>query len=289
MSGAATKGWSGFCLDSLREAEADVYPALLFLPEDIRHDVAALNAFHHETGRIAYVVKEPLPGEIRLQWWRDVLCPAEGEGREAGEANANPLARELLDVIARRDLPRDGFERYLDARQFDLYNDAMPDRTSLEGYFGETESFILKLCANVAGIETDTNLADACGHGGVAIGLARRLKLLAHDRTLQKTYLPEDLLQSAGLTRESWLSVATTENHEIAVAAAIALANEHVKEAVDAIRRYPRSAQAVFLPVVIARNDIAAMKSAGALLKGSFSPSPLRRQFSLWKAAFSGF
>ncbi len=107
-------------------------------------------------------------------------------GETAGEANANPLARELLDVIARHDLPRDGFERYLDARQFDLYNDAMPDRTSLEAYFGETESFILKLSASVAGISADSNLADACGHGGVAIGLARRLKLLAHDRALAK-------------------------------------------------------------------------------------------------------
>ncbi len=64
---------------------------------------------------------------------------------------------------------------------------------------------------------------------------------------LQKTYLPEDLLQSAGLSRESWLSAGTTGNHEVAVTAAIALANEHVKKAVDAIRSYsPKRPGCVF-------------------------------------------
>ena len=46
-------------------------------------------------------VREPMPGEIRLQWWRDVL-----NGERAGEAAANPVAAALIETIARFALPR---------------------------------------------------------------------------------------------------------------------------------------------------------------------------------------
>ena len=41
--------------------------------------------------RVREAAREPLPGEIRLQWWTDVLS---GERRE--EASANPVAAALL-------------------------------------------------------------------------------------------------------------------------------------------------------------------------------------------------
>ena len=37
--------------------------------------------------------REPLPGEIRLQWWREVLG-----GERPGEAGAHPVAAALLGV-----------------------------------------------------------------------------------------------------------------------------------------------------------------------------------------------
>ena len=43
--------------------------------------------------RVREAAREPLPGEIRLQWWRDVLG-----GERTGEAGANPVAAALLDV-----------------------------------------------------------------------------------------------------------------------------------------------------------------------------------------------
>ena len=41
-----------------------------------------------------------MPGEIRLQWWRDVLS-----GERGGEASANPVAAALMQTIARFALP----------------------------------------------------------------------------------------------------------------------------------------------------------------------------------------
>jgi phytoene synthase len=60
----------------------------------------ALYAFSHEIARVRALVSEPLPGEVRLQWWRDAL-----EGRRKGETQAIPVAAAVLDTIKRYRLP----------------------------------------------------------------------------------------------------------------------------------------------------------------------------------------
>lgn len=277
---------AGF-LDQLQEEGAGVYPALLFLPEAIREDAATLHAFHLETGNIAYRVSEPAPGEIRLQWWREVLAPEKGTSR-GEEAAANPLATGLVQLILRHNLPRDGFDRYLEARAFDLYHDAMPDRTALEAYCGETDSFILQMTCQMAGHAMSREFADACGHAGVAIGIARRLGLLARDRAAGRTWLPLDLLTSAGLDRESWLKEAD-ERHSMAIKAFQALAREHSGKAAKAINKLPKKARALFLPLAIERSVLFGKMEAEKALVEGVSVSPLRRQLALWNAVLKGF
>ncbi|MBP0649872.1 squalene/phytoene synthase family protein, partial [Mycobacterium tuberculosis] len=74
-------------------------------------------------------VTAPLAGEVRLQWWRDALAdPAKGRG--------HPLAEAVAAVVARRHLPVAALQNVIDARVFDLYDDAMPSLNDLEGYLG---------------------------------------------------------------------------------------------------------------------------------------------------------
>jgi len=275
-----------YCLNLLSEEEGGVYPALLFLPERARDDVAALYAFHHETAQIANRISEPLPGEIRLQWWREVLAPDSGVDR-SGEGQGNPLAKALLSVISKHDLPLEGFERYLEARLFDLYHDVMPDRTALEAYFGETESFILQMASQVCGFKIDREFADACGHGGVAIGIIGHLQSMPVDRAAQRSYLPADLLSSAGLDRETWLKV-PDNRHEMAVAAFTALFQEHMAKAEAAIGKLPKQARAIFLPVALARADASGIRDTSLMLLAGLPDAPLKRQMALWKAAIFG-
>ncbi|MBA5828080.1 squalene/phytoene synthase family protein, partial [Escherichia coli] len=70
--------------------------------------------------------------EIRLQWWRDVLTGG-GEGSR-GEAEANPVAAELLRAITHHNLPIEAFVRLIDAHVFDVYEDPMPDMAALEAH-----------------------------------------------------------------------------------------------------------------------------------------------------------
>src|SRR6185369_2271374 len=81
-----------------------------------RSDVIGLYAFNYELSRAAEAVSQPLIGEMRLVWWREVIEQA-FEGRPA---RRHPTALALAAAIERRALPRPGLEAMIDARLRDL-------------------------------------------------------------------------------------------------------------------------------------------------------------------------
>ena len=84
------------CTALVREADHDRYLATLFAPAEHRDALYALYAFNVEIARVRDLVRQPLPGEIRLQWWREAL-----EGERDSEAAAHPVAAALREVLAR--------------------------------------------------------------------------------------------------------------------------------------------------------------------------------------------
>jgi len=65
------------CEGLVRAADRDRFLTTLFAPAEHRPALLALYAFNLEVARVREIVHEPLAGEIRLQWWNDVL---EGSG-----------------------------------------------------------------------------------------------------------------------------------------------------------------------------------------------------------------
>ncbi|MDX3810024.1 MAG: squalene/phytoene synthase family protein, partial [Bosea sp. (in: a-proteobacteria)] len=151
------------CATLVREQDQDRYIATLYAPEARRHGLFALYAFSLEIARVRALVSEPLPGEVRLQWWRDLL-----EGQPNGEVQAHPVAAALLDTVKRYRLPIAPLTGLIDARTFDLYDDPMPSLRDLEGYAGETASALIQLAGLVLSPEAAAASADAAGHAGVA-------------------------------------------------------------------------------------------------------------------------
>src|SRR5262249_16107802 len=101
------------CEALVRAADKDRFLATLFAPAEHRAALHALYACNIEIARVRELVHEPLAGEIRLQWWSDVL---HGVGR--GEVEANPVAAALLGAIARYRLPIELLDALIAARPF---------------------------------------------------------------------------------------------------------------------------------------------------------------------------
>ena len=125
------------CETLVRAADKDRYLATLFAPADKRGPLFALYAFNVEIASVRERARGPMPGEIRLQWWRDVL-----NGESVGEAAANPVAAALLDTIVQFSLPTQRLLDLIEAHSFDLYDDPMPTFQVLEGYARQTSGAI---------------------------------------------------------------------------------------------------------------------------------------------------
>lgn len=268
------------CLSMLRETDRDRYLACLLSPEDKRGALAALYAFNAEIARVRDVVREPLPGEIRLQWWRDLL-----EGGAVGDTGGNPLAAGLIETIERYHLPRQTLVAMTEARIFDLYDDAMPDRNALEGYSGETASALIQLAGLILSPETATRSADAAGHAGVAQSIAGLLMLLPIHNRRRQIYVPLDILSATGLDRDSFLAGEDKTHISAAIEAFAGLGLEHLEKA----RRAGSISAALFpafLPVALSEP---VLKRAGKLgmgaLAGGLQQPQWRRQIRMMKAA----
>ena len=60
----------------VRRHDRDRYQTALFAPADRREALFALYAFNYEIARVRESVTQPMLGQIRLQWWREVIDAA---------------------------------------------------------------------------------------------------------------------------------------------------------------------------------------------------------------------
>lgn len=270
-------------LDTLRNTDREAYLATLFLAAEFREDVATLWAFNAEIERIRGLVSEPVPGEIRLQWWRDVLT-----GERAGEGAQHPLAKALLAVIEKYQLQAAAFDNLLEARIFDLYNDPMPDQATLEGYLGETRSVLFQMSLQILMGEEPEN-GDAAGHAGVAFGIAQILRQMAVHRSQGQIFVPKEILQATGLDAAQFLAVADPAELDPAIDALSALGREHLMKANEAISSLEKSHRTAFLPLAVCKLVFErANKSAGLVAIEPLQISQLSLQWQMFLRSLKG-
>ncbi|MFK3692759.1 phytoene/squalene synthase family protein [Agrobacterium tumefaciens] len=268
------------CLATLRDTDRDRYLACLLSPADKRNALAALYAFNAEIARIRDSVREALPGEVRMQWWRDLL-----EGNPHGDSQSHPVAAALLTTIKTYRLPRPVLANMIEARIFDLYDDLFEDRNALEGYAGETASALIQLSSLVLSAKDAASGAEAAGHAGVAQAMAGMLLLTPLHRRRGQVYIPADMLAAAGLDRETFLEGEDRQRIGIAIEIFATHALDHLEKARRA--RVPKKIFAAYLPVSLAGPVIAAARKAGSgVFDGDLQLSQLRRQWLLAKASF---
>lgn len=275
---------SRHCLDLLRAGDRERYLTVLFAPEARRAALAALYAFNLETARIRDIVSEPMPGEIRLQWWREVVS-----GERAGEGRGNPVAAALLDAVETFALPRAALVNLTEARIFDLYNDPMPDRTALEGYLGETASALFQLSAMILDGNAGASASEAAGHAGVAYGIAGLIRGVPLHRARGQVYLPADILSAAGIDAKAWLAGDDREGIARALSILSASAREHLGKAEAQIAALEKSLRPAFLPLAVVAPVLARAGKDGS--EAAFRPvalSPLSTQWRFMMRALRG-
>ena len=242
---------SNYCQDLVAKADKDRFLTCLFAPAETQPHLFALYAFNVEIARIRETVSEPPIGLVRQQWWLDTL-----DGIYADRTPDHPVALALVAAIAKGDLPKHALKNLVIAREFDLFDDAMPSLDDLEGYLGETSSSLIQMAALILG----NGVPEAAGLAGVAFGLAGVLRL-------KKTrYLPRDMVQNLG--------------EKQTIAQLCAHARKRLRQAQALQGTIPETAVPAFLPVSLTRLYLSRIERGGTLEVTQF-----RRQITLWWAA----
>ena len=275
---------AAYCDASLREHDRDRWLAHLFAPAEHRPALAALYAFNIEIARIRELVSGPMPGEVRLQWWADVV---EGQGR--GEVSAHPVAAALLAAIERYRLPRKPFLDLIEARRFDVYDDPMPSLADLEGYCGETASALFRLASLILADGNDPGFADVAGHAGVAYAMTGLARAFPAHAARGQVYLPADLLARHGATTDDILNGVASPPVLAALADLRGQARRHLDAATAAAAGAPPAVLLACLPVTLVAGWLTLMDRARYQpFKDAVDIPQWRRQWTLWRSTRRG-
>jgi phytoene synthase len=275
----ANKDSAAFCAEQVRSHDFERYASTLFVDAGRRRALLALYAFNVEISRVRDQVSQPLPGEIRLQWWTDMLA-----GAAHGGVEGNPVAAELLQAIRTHSLPIEPLLRLIDEHLFDLYNDPMPSMAALESYITDTSSALYALGSRIMGRQSEAS-DHLARHAGLAQGLVHVIAALPIDAARRQLFVPLQLLESHGSGIEAVFSAKETLQLRSALDQLMGEARAHLKTAFELLAGAPPELRPLFLPLALIRRDLKLMSRADCDLFALRATSRLRTLWTLWRAS----
>jgi len=264
-----------YCAALVRAADRDRFLATLFAPAERRGALHALFAFNTEVARVHEVAPQALAGEVRLQWWIDVLA-----GERQGEAAANPVAAALLTTLAHYRLAAADLIDLVEARRFDLYEEPMSSLADLENYARKTSSRVFALAAEILSGE---RMLASTEPAGIAYGIAVLLRAFPAHAARRQLYVPVELLERHQVPLADVFAGRPSAGLNAALAELRHIARRHLAAASERTSAVPAAAVPALLPIALVRPSLDRLERCVA-----FAPAeipPWRRQWLIWRAA----
>ncbi len=270
---------------SARAGEPDRYLAALLAPPAARSGLLALAAFAGEIARVPYIASsEPAIGEIRLQWWRDALQPADEAAR-----TGNPIADALRAAARSHALPRALLLDIIEARSLDVAGEAMADDAALHSHLWKSEGALFALAGRILAPDAEVAIDAAAAASGHAYGLTRLLLDLPRTLSRGRVPLPQSRLAAAGVTRPELLAAEDGRK----VTNLLAGLRDEVRTSLvmsrQCVANLPREARTAFLPLALVQSYLRALERPGRdLLRAPVELTPLTRVVRIAMAHWLG-
>jgi phytoene synthase len=271
-----------YCAAVVREADHDRYLATLFAPADKRDALFALYAFNLEVSRVGDLAREPLPGEIRFQWWRETLL-----GEREGEARANPIAAALLETLSQYNLRGEKLLDLIEAHRFDVYNDPIVSLAALQSYALRTAAPIFEFAVYILGSGPTSAITNVAGDAGQAQTITDVVALLPRHAARRQLYVPQETLRHYGAEPEDLLSMRATPGVRGTLAELRLRARRHLARVGMAATEIPTNARPAFLSLAPLRRWLLDMERPDYDPFRPAQVAPWRRQWRIWRAANS--
>jgi phytoene synthase len=228
----------------------------------------AIAAFHGEVSRIPVGVREPAIGDIRLQWWRDVLAAAGDK-----EATGSPLADSLRQALRADALPENELTAMIDAYAQLLHPGSLRDSDAMRAFADASQGAAFRLAAHVLGAgeaTSSTPLITAAAQAYGRVQLLRALPIL-----LAKGRNPFG--EGAGVDWDARLGPL------------LAQARASLIKARRLAALAPATILPAILPVALVEPYLAALENLGRnIVLEQASISPLSRVWRIFEASWRG-
>lgn len=263
-----------------KQRDRDRYWSTLFAPPAKRPALLALYAFNAELARISGLVKEPMVGQIRLQWWRDAIDLAAPDRR-----TGNPVADALATTILNNNLPKELLVRMVDGRLPEIFGDPPLDITALRACLQETNGVVFEVAAAILG-DTSEAARKAAEHAGLAYGLMEVLATLPVQASRRKLMLPPSYLENRGIDVEIVFRGKANASFKAALADLRGASNRALQQFRSLSPELHMAAWPAFLPLAIVKPYLKAMSAPDfKVLQTAPHVSPLKRFWKIWRAA----
>ncbi len=241
-----------YCRDLIQNDDPDHYLISLYAPQDKRNALYALFAFNYEISKISYTVSEPMLGEIRLQWWREVINDIYQD-----KLQLHDIVPSLAEAIERYALPKDLIMAMIDGRSQELYPENPDNIVILENYLSLTAGNLSCLMMRILGNDDLDILANKLGLAWGYVGIMRSI---SYNFTLGKKYIPLELMTKNNIYHNIDLSSENSETLKPVIFELYQKAEEHldyIRNHKDTITPETRSA---FLLCAITRHYMKIIK-----------------------------
>jgi phytoene synthase len=268
------------CEQVVRRADKDRFFATLFAPAKYRRALFALYAFNVEVARVRELAREPLPGEMRLQFWIDLL-----ENKGHGEIEAHPVASALADTVVRYGIRPHALAELLEARRFDLYNEPFGSIDELEAYTEKTSSVLIELAARILSNGSDPGIAALARPAGIAFAVAGLLRAFPLHAARGQLYVPIEILDRHGARPEEVFAGKNSPELRAALADMRRLARRHLAQAHELLPAGASALLPAVLPVALVRPTLKRLERRRNNPFRLIDIPSWRRQWIIWRAA----
>jgi phytoene synthase len=237
------------CAREVRSHDHDRYLTVLFAPRARRGSLMALYAFNLELARIRESVREPMMGEVRLQWWREAI-----DGIHTGRIAARPGVRALAAASVGEGLPRHLMHRLIDGRAQDLGDAPLDDLAALREYAAATSGSLVELALHILGA-ADSTSREVGRDAGIAWAIAGLIRAIPFHAAVRRLYLPRSLSAAAGLDVEALFAGRSSPELRAVVERLDTVVGEHVEAARTARRSVARAAVPALIMCALIDDD----------------------------------
>ena len=156
-------------IDNLKSVDPDRYRASLFADQTGRNALSVLYAFHAELAKVPELVSEPMLGEIRYQWWRDVI----DEIYTGKPVRQHEVSSPLAALIKNSKIPRFWLDKLIDERARDLDPTPFENLDAAQEYCRNTSGVLMEIAAHILDANGKQDGIEIAGEAWGLTGLIR--------------------------------------------------------------------------------------------------------------------